>query len=252
MPIVDVGGCRIRYETWGEGPPVTLLHGFTSFIEQNWVDRGWVELLTAAGHHVIGVDLRGHGRSSKPYRPEDYETALLASDVVRVFDELGVARSDVFGFSMGAGVALRLAMETPARIRRLVVCGIGDAAVRGLHDPREVEEITEALVAADPDLVTSPLGQRIRAAAERGDSDLAALAAMTQRGGWPGDLIDPSPVHLPVLLGVSGVDEYMRGTQRLLELLPQAEVVTVPGAAHTMILCDGSFRHAVLRFLTQA
>jgi pimeloyl-ACP methyl ester carboxylesterase len=96
MPIVDVGGCRIRYETWGEGPPVTLLHGFTSFIEQNWVDRGWVELLTAAGHHVIGVDLRGHGRSSKPYRPEDYETALLASDVVRVFDELGVARSDVF------------------------------------------------------------------------------------------------------------------------------------------------------------
>jgi pimeloyl-ACP methyl ester carboxylesterase len=75
---------------------------------------------------------------------------------------------------------------------------------------------------------------------------------MTRRGGWPGDLIDPSPVHVPVLLGVSGVDEYMRGTQRLLELLPQAEVVTVPGAAHTMILCDGSFRHAVLRFLTQA
>jgi pimeloyl-ACP methyl ester carboxylesterase len=104
MPIIDVGGCRIRYETWGEGPSVALLHGFTSFIEQNWLERKWVELLTDAGHQVIGVDLRGHGRSSKPSRPEDYETALLASDVVRVFDELGVARSDVFEFSMGAGV----------------------------------------------------------------------------------------------------------------------------------------------------
>jgi pimeloyl-ACP methyl ester carboxylesterase len=249
MSIVDEDGCRIRYETWGEGPPVTLLHGFTSFIEQNWVERNWVESLTAAGHQVIALDLRGHGRSSKLYRDEDYETALLASDVVRVFDEVGVARSDLFGFSMGAGVALQLAMDSPARIRRLVICGIGDAAIRGLHDPQEVEEITEALATDDPDLVTSALGKQIRAAAERGGNDLKALAAMTRRGGWPGDLIDPRPVRLPVFLGVSGRDEYMRGTERLLELLPQADVVTVPDASHTMILCDDRFKKAVLRFL---
>jgi pimeloyl-ACP methyl ester carboxylesterase len=249
MPIVDVGGCAIRFETWGEGSPVALLHGFTSSIEPNWVERGWVDLLTAAGHQVIGIDLRGHGRSSKLYRPEDYETALLAADVLCVFDELGVARSHLFGFSMGAGVALQLAMDAPERLRRLVICGIGDAAIRGLHDPHEIEEIGESLDAADSGLVTSPLEQRIRAAAERGGNDLEALAAMTRRGGWPGDLTDPTPVDLPVLLGVAGRDEYMRGRERLLELLPQAEVVAVPDASHTMILCDDRFKQAVLRFL---
>jgi pimeloyl-ACP methyl ester carboxylesterase len=249
VPTVDVDGCRIRYETWGEGSPVALLHGFTSSVEQNWVERDWVELLAAAAHRVIGVDLRGHGRSSKHYRPEDYGTELLASDVIRVFDEVGVAQSDVFGFSMGAGVALQLAMDAPARIRRLVICGIGDAAIRGLHDPQEVAEITEALAADDAGVVRSPLAQRIRRAAERGGNDLQALAAITRRGGWPGDLIDPTPVELPVLVGVSGRDEYMRGTARLLELLPQAELVTVPNASHTMILHDDRFKNAVLRFL---
>jgi pimeloyl-ACP methyl ester carboxylesterase len=251
MATVDVDGCKIRYETWGEGSPVALLHGFTSSIEQNWVERDWVQVLTAAGRRVVGVDLRGHGQSSTLYRAEEYETILLASDVVHVFDELGVTRSDLFGFSMGAGVALRVAMDAPARIRRLVICGIGDAAIRGLHGPREVEEITDALAADDPGVLTSPLGKRIRAAAERGENDLKALAAITRRGGWPGDLIDPTPVELPVLLGVSGRDQYMRGTKRLLELLPQAEVVAVPDVSHTMILNDDRFRHAVVKFLGQ-
>jgi pimeloyl-ACP methyl ester carboxylesterase len=249
MPFVDVSRCRIRYETWGQGPAITLLHGFTSSIEQNWVERGWVELLVAAGRHVIGVDLRGHGQSSKLYRAEEYETSLLASDVLRVLDELAVGRSDLFGFSMGAGVALQLAMESPTRIRRIVICGIGDPAIRGLHDPAEITVLTEALGASDPERVSSPLGRRIRAAAERGGNDLRALVAVTRRGGWPGDLVNPCVVDLPVLLGVSGRDEYMRGTTRLLELLPRAEVVAVPDAAHTMILSDDSFRQSVLGFL---
>jgi pimeloyl-ACP methyl ester carboxylesterase len=250
VPVLDREGLSIRFETWGAGAPIVLLHGFTSSIEQNWLERRWVESLTAAEHQVIALDLRGHGLSSKLHSPEQYETTLLASDVVRVLDELEIKRSDLFGFSMGAGVALQLAMDTPGRIRRLVVCGIGDAAIRGLHDPGEIDEITAALGADDPALV-SRLGQRIRAAAERGGNDLEALAALTRRGGWPGDLIDPRPVHLPALLGVSGRDEYMRGTARLLELLPHAEVVALPDASHTMILTDDRFRQAVLRFLNR-
>jgi pimeloyl-ACP methyl ester carboxylesterase len=249
MPSVDVDGCQVRFETWGDGQPVVLLHGFTSSIEQTWVERGWVELLTGAGRRVIGVDLRGHGQSSKLYRSEAYETCLLASDVVRVLGELRIARSNVFGFSMGAGVALQLAMDSPERIERLVLCGIGDSAIRGLHDPREIDDMAEALAAADPARVNSALGQKIRAAAERSDNDLRALAAVVRRGGWPGDLVDSHPVDVPALLGVSVRDDYMRNTRRLLELLPQAEVFTVPEAAHTTILSDGGFRRAALRFL---
>jgi pimeloyl-ACP methyl ester carboxylesterase len=249
VPFLDGEGLRIRFETWGTGAPVVLLHGFTSSIERNWVERGWVELLTDAGHQVIGVDLRGHGQSSKLYRTEDYGTAALASDVVRVLDEFGIAQSDLFGFSMGAGVALQLAMDSPARIRRLVICGIGDAAIRGLQDPREIDEIADALAAEDSTFVTSRLGQRIRLAVELGRNDLEALAALTRRGGWPGDVVNPRPVALPVLLGVAGRDDYMRETTGLLELLPHAEVVVAPDASHTMILSDARFQQAVLRFL---
>ena len=56
-------------------------------------------------------------------------------------------------------------------------------------------------------------------------------------------------VELPVLLGVAGCDEYMSTQQRLLELLPQAEIVAVPDAGHAMILSDERFRGAVLSFL---
>jgi pimeloyl-ACP methyl ester carboxylesterase len=247
VPILDVGDCRIRYESFGDGPAVTLLHGFTSSIEQNWVDRGWVELF-GARRRVVGVDLRGHGRSSKLYTAEQYETPLLARDVVRVLDELDVARSDVVGFSLGAGVALQLASDAPGRIHRLVVCGIGDAAIRGLHDPREIDEIREALAASDVADVTS-LGRRIRAAAERSGNDLQALAAMAGRGGWPGDLVEPDIVDAQVLVGVAGDDAYMRGTSALLELLPEAEVVTIEAATHTGILDDEHFKRAVLGFL---
>jgi pimeloyl-ACP methyl ester carboxylesterase len=249
VPRVDVDGCSIRYESWSAGPPITLLHGFTSSIEQDWADRSWIDLLASSGHQVIAVDLRGHGRSAKLYRPEGYETRLLASDVLRVSDELDVESSHVVGFSMGAGVAIQLAMDAPARVRRLVICGIGDAAIRGLHDAEEVAEITEALAAHDPGAVRSALGQRIRAAADRGGNDLEALAAMTRRGGWPGDLVDPTPVDLPVLLGVAGRDDYMRRVDRLLGLLPRAEVITVPDATHTSILSEDGFKQAVLRFL---
>jgi pimeloyl-ACP methyl ester carboxylesterase len=249
VAILEVGDIRLRYEDWGAGPPITLLHGFTSSIEQNWVERGWVELLSGAGRHVIALDLRGHGLSSKPREAAQYETSLLATDVVRLLDELELRRSDVLGFSLGAGVALELAMDAPERVSRLVVCGIGDAAIRGLHDPGQIEEIRDALAAADAKLVTSPLGKLIRAAAERGGNDLEALAAMTARGGWPGDLVDPRAVDLPALVGIAGGDEYMRGADRLLELLPRAEVVTLPDATHTSILEDDRFRRAVVGFL---
>lgn len=130
MPIVDVGGCAVRFETWDEELPVTLLHGFTSSIEQTWVERGWV----------------------------------------------AVGQSSVFGFSMGAGVALQLAMDSPARIRRLVICGIGDAAIRGLHEPQQIKQMTEALVASDPGL--SP--RRSESA-----SEWPPNAAATTSWRWP-------------------------------------------------------------------
>ena len=61
-------GTRIHYHTWGEPPDpgtpsVVLHHGFLVDTHVNWVASGVVDALLRRGHHVVGIDARGHGRS---------------------------------------------------------------------------------------------------------------------------------------------------------------------------------------------
>src|SRR5262245_17150337 len=67
----DSNGVRIHYVDTGRGTPVILVHGFTRSIETNWVRTGVVSRL-AASHRVIGIDMRGHGKSGKPHAREAY------------------------------------------------------------------------------------------------------------------------------------------------------------------------------------
>ena len=78
-----------------------LLHGGLASSDY-W--GGQVPALTAAGHRVIAIDSRGHGRSSRDNRPYSYE--LMASDVVAVMDALNIRRAVVVGWSDGAIIAL--------------------------------------------------------------------------------------------------------------------------------------------------
>ena len=61
MPHATVGGSRIHYQVEGDGPPLVLVHGFTSTLRE-WYDAGYVEPLSR-DYKVILVDIRGHGDS---------------------------------------------------------------------------------------------------------------------------------------------------------------------------------------------
>jgi pimeloyl-ACP methyl ester carboxylesterase len=249
VPFLERDGCSIHYEVRGDGEPVVLLHGFTSSFRRNWVGTGWVAALVGCGRRVVGLDLRGHGESSKPHHPERYETAELARDVAAVMDAAAGPAADVVAFSMGAGVALRLAMDEPQRVRRLALGGIGDAALRGHGDPAIVRALVEALTAAQIADVPAGPARQVRQFADEATNDLAALAALPARGGWPGDLEDPVAVEAPVLLLIAAADQFMHGHERLLELLPNAEVVRLAAPSHGAIVRDPAARDAVLRFL---
>src|SRR5882757_9694890 len=108
---VDHDGARIWYAAYGSGPPVILLHGGLGH-SGNWGHQ--VPVLVAAGHRVVVIDSRGHGRSTRHSRPYMYE--LMASDVLAVMDALQVEKAAVMGWSDGACTALILAMQAPARI----------------------------------------------------------------------------------------------------------------------------------------
>lgn len=117
---VELGELRMYYEVHGAGgTPLLLLHGGLFDIDQQFG-----ELLPglSADRRVIAADFQGHGRTNDIDRP--LTSAALASDVVGLLDHLGLTEVDVFGFSVGGGTALHLAVHHPERVRRLVVSSV--------------------------------------------------------------------------------------------------------------------------------
>ena len=102
----------------GEGPPVVLLHGLTA--THRYVVMG-SRRLERSGHRVIGYDGRGHGASSPAPDPNDYTYEDLEADLEAVLDRLAIERAVLAGVSMGAHTALRMALQSPARVGGLVV-----------------------------------------------------------------------------------------------------------------------------------
>ena len=249
MPFFTAAGVRLHYETYGRGRPVVLLHGFTSSFANNWVRRGWVDLLVGSGFRVVGLDFRSHGDSDRLYDERVVTTYALAADVVALLDYLDIRRAAVFGFSMGGGVALKLAIDQPARIDRVAVCGVGDAALNRLHDPQQIAEILAAFEAQALGEILSPSAKAIRRGADLGGNDLAALAAFLRTGGWPGGLDNELPVRAPVLLVVAADDQYMGGVDELSRWLRHARVKRVPGRDHYTVLDDDEIRASVVAFL---
>jgi pimeloyl-ACP methyl ester carboxylesterase len=87
-----------------------------------------VPAILASGHRVVFAEPRGLGGSAKPLRPDAYAPAALVRHVVATLDALDLERAALVGLSMGGGLALRVALDAPERVTRLVAldpAGIG-------------------------------------------------------------------------------------------------------------------------------
>src|SRR5690349_15329064 len=100
MPATRRSRLRIHYQVRGSRPPAVLVHGYTASGQSNWIASGWVEALGTRNTLLI-PDLRGHGRSQKPYRASAYSIPAMAQDVLAVMDKKGVPSAPVVGYSMG-------------------------------------------------------------------------------------------------------------------------------------------------------
>ena len=118
---VEANGVRYYYEVHGQGEPLLLLHGGLGSIEM----FGPVLPLLAQGRQVVAVDLHGHGRTALGDRPISH--ADMGDDMAAVLRALGLGQVDVMGYSMGGGVAFRLAAQHPGMVRRLVLVSAGFA-----------------------------------------------------------------------------------------------------------------------------
>lgn len=194
-----VNGLRMYYEIHGSGgTPLLLLHGGLFNI-----DLQFGELLPslAATRQVIAADFQGHGRTNDIDRP--LTCADLASDVIGLLEHLDVPQADVFGFSVGGGVALHLAIRHPELVRKLIVSSVS------FHPGGSRPENTDAVGALTVDVIVgTPMEQDYRAKSPHPDrlqGTLDKLGTFDQGfTGWADD--DIRGIAAPTLLTVGDCD----------------------------------------------
>jgi haloalkane dehalogenase len=123
---VEQDALRLHYVDEGEGDPVLLLHG-----EPTWafLYRKLIPPLAGVAR-VVAPDYLGFGRSDKPTRVEDYSYDLHYRSIERLAQELDLRETAVVVQDWGGPIGLRLAVEHPEQVARLVILNTGIGAGR--------------------------------------------------------------------------------------------------------------------------
>lgn len=251
MPTFNSHGVTIHYEVHGDGQPIVLVHGFASSFARNWRGTGWVAFLTQHGYQVIGLDVRGHGASDKLYDPQAYGSEPFSTDVLRLLDQLRIAQADLMGYSMGCGIALYLAAFHGARVRKVIVGGIGDA-ILGAPSVVQADVVAAALESNDPSSITDPTARLFRLFATRNGGDLKALANVMRRPREHGNAEAFRRLPQPVLIVNGSQDQIAGSADQLARLIPNARLVIIPERDHMTTVGDPRYKDAVLQFLREA
>jgi len=123
---LEQDGLRMHYVDEGEGDPALLLHG-----EPTWafLYRKMIPPLAGVGR-VVAPDYFGFGRSDKPTQIEDYSYDFHYASIERLADELDLRETTIVVQDWGGPIGLRLAVERPDRIAKLVILNTGVGAGR--------------------------------------------------------------------------------------------------------------------------
>jgi pimeloyl-ACP methyl ester carboxylesterase len=224
---VLANGVTLYVEDEGAGAPVLLVHG--------WPDsaRLWryqIPFLTGHGFRTIAPDLRGFGRSERPYPVAAYALRNAVADLVALLDTKGIGRAHVVGHDWGAAVAWLLAILHPDRVERLVVLSVPHPRAPQTMRQREMawyqlffqfEGVAEATIVHDDWRFFREL-TRGEGDVEQHIEDLARPGALTASLGWyranlaprePGAMAKLAPVKVPTLGIWSTRDHYLDGAR---------------------------------------
>jgi methylmalonyl-CoA epimerase len=239
QPISHRDGQLAVYERGDpECPSLLVLHGAAA---STLLDSAPLMRRLELTFHVIGVDLSGHGASALP--PDDELTlARFAEDVRAALDALDVASAHLFGFSLGASVALWAAHEFPNRVDRLALLSPNLVWTESLVDAMTARLDVETLRAHRPDRADALLAQH-----EHPEHLFPALrsfvATLPDKSDAALDALE-SVAH-PTLVTALDDDPLfpLTAATTVHERLPNARLSVLPGSQH-------SLRHAPLPALT--
>ena len=246
---VEVNGMRVYYEVFGEGDPLVVLHGAYMAIPS----MGAIIPKLAETHRVYALEFQGHGRTNDIDRPITYQN--LADDVAAFMDAIGLERADVFGYSMGAGAGLQLAIRHPEKVRRLVAASVA-------YDLEGWQPVfTEFIPQMSPEMmVGTPMEAEYRKLAADPDGFRALveklIALEHEPMAWEGDV---RALATPVLVIAGDADvvtlEHSVALFRLLgggvmgdmgTPLPASRLAVLPATSHTAVIGQTDLLHALI------
>ena len=221
---VLVNGLKMYYEIQGAGRPLVLIHGGVCTID---TCLGKVRPPLAKNWKTVAVELQGHGHTADVDRPLTFEQ--MAEDTAALLRQLKVENADFVGYSLGGGVALRIAMRYPNLVRKLVVIGTttnNDGLTPGLLEafktmkpediPAEFQE-AYARTAPDPKQWPTLVAKVVKLLLEF-------------KGLRPEDI---RSIRAPVLVIIGDADIVRpEHAVQMFRLLPHAQLAVLPGTDH--------------------
>jgi pimeloyl-ACP methyl ester carboxylesterase len=258
----DSNGVPIYYSVTGrqDGEPVVLIHGFLDSME-GW-DRAKVRGALQGDFQVIALDCRGHGQSGKPDEPRKYGKEMV-EDVARLLDHLKIEKAHVFGYSMGAAIALNFAVRHPDRVRTLSVGGGATPAstrdnllemAESLEKGKGLGPVILALTPKNKPRPTAEELQRIDKAVFA-THDPQVLAAIIRGAAGDNGLLladeQIKSVQVPTLAIIGSDDPCRVSTDRLKKLRPNTTVVIVEKADHMTAFTSPELVSGFQKFLKE-
>jgi pimeloyl-ACP methyl ester carboxylesterase len=238
---VPVNGLNMYYEIHGTGQPLVLLHGAFSAIGTSF---GQVLPELAQTRQVVAFELQGHGRTADIDRPLSLEG--MAEDVAAALKELKIKRADVFGYSTGAAVALRLAISHPDLVRKLVVASV-TYTLGGVHPG-----LMDGLAEMNPEMMFgSPWHEEYMRIAPNPENFATLFAKKTQMDteiqDLPAEAIQAIKAPTLIIIGDSDLvrPEHAVEMFRLLgggvfgdtpAGLPNSQLAVLPGTSHVTLV----------------
>jgi len=234
-----INGADLYYEVHGpaDGPPVLLMHGSLGNTEE-FVNLA--PFLAAAGYRTVAFDLRGRGSSAWGDQPITY--AQMAADALGLLDHLGIAKTDVVGWSQGGNIGLELAIHDPERLGRVVVYGAN-------FSPEGAQFVESDQLPPFERFIANY--QRLSPEPARWDELLEVLGALdaTAPNYTEAEL---GSIAVPVLVLDGAEEEFVKPehTRRMAELIPGSTLVIIPGTGHFAVFAKPAvFDQIVLDYL---
>ncbi len=235
-------GARIYYQTWGEGQPILLIHGYPL---NGGLFRDNVAAL-AQQYQVVTVDLRGYGQSETP--DDQASIALYASDVLAVMDELDLPPAIVGGMSMGGPIVFELYRQAPDRFAGMILIDTIAAAAappeaglwRGVAEQVEGKGPDSLIGFLMPDMLTGDTRTNRPELVDHLSSLMQAASVDAWLGGAnalatrPDSTATLPEIQVPTLILV-GLEDSLYAfaiAQGMQEQIPDARLEILPGASH--------------------